>query len=299
LWADGRATAGRAAPGDHAHDARSWNELCRHGTDVVSISSVPPAGECADRGVAARIYVGTAGWSLPRAFAARCGGAGTHLERYSRQFRCVEINSSFYRPHAPATYARWRSTTPADFRFAVKAPRTITHELRLRNAQSALVEFLDQVGALQEKLGPILVQLPPSLQFDESVATEFFDALRTVHDGTVVCEPRHPTWFSPAATSVLEAHRIARVAADPARVPEASVPGGWAGFAYFRLHGSPRTYWSPYDIDAIAALTADLRKLAETVDSWCVFDNTASGSAAENASTMRDLLTSRASVAPE
>jgi len=84
-----------------------------------------------------RLFIGTAGWSIPRALAPQCGGPGTHLERYARRFAGTEINSSFYRPHAAATYAKWASRTPVGFQFAVKVPRHITHELALRRALGA------------------------------------------------------------------------------------------------------------------------------------------------------------------
>src|SRR4030095_13444977 len=129
------------------------------------------------------IRIGTAGWSIPRAAALRFESAGTHLERYSRVLRCAEINSSFHRPHAAATYAKWRDSTPPDFRFAVKMPRTITHELKLRDARDLVVAFLAQTDCLAEKRGPILVQLPPSLAFDTSVVTRFLDVVRKVYDG--------------------------------------------------------------------------------------------------------------------
>jgi uncharacterized protein YecE (DUF72 family) len=234
------------------------------------------------------IRVGTAGWSIPRASAFRFDSAGTHLERYSRVLRCVEINSSFYRPHARATYARWRASTPPDFRFAVKLPRTITHELKLRDAERPLVEFLNQTSGLEEKRGPVLVQLPPSLSFDADVVTLFLGVLRSVYDGPLVCEPRHPTWFSPSVAALLEGYRISRVAADPPKAPAADAPGGWRGLAYFRLHGSPRTYWSRYDASYISALAVTLRRLAAGAEAWCVFDNTATGSAIENALELRE-----------
>ena len=95
--------------------------------------------------------------------------------RYSRAFRCAEINSSFHRPHSTATYVKWRDSTPVDFRFAIKMPRTITHELELQDAREPFATFLAQTDGLAEKRGPILVQLPPSLLFDASVVTQFLD----------------------------------------------------------------------------------------------------------------------------
>jgi uncharacterized protein YecE (DUF72 family) len=227
--------------------------------------------------------VGTAGWSIPRAAAARFPSEGTQLERYSRVLRCAEINSSFHRPHAAATYARWRDSTPADFRFAVKAPRAITHDLKLRDAREPFVDFLAQTEGLAEKRGPLLVQLPPSLAFDAGVVGAFLDMVRASYEGPMVCEPRHATWFSADVASLLAAYRVARVAADPARVADAGEPGGWSGLTYFRLHGSPRTYWSRYDDAAIEMLAERLRQLAPDSEAWCIFDNTASGAAVENA----------------
>ena len=100
-----------------------------------------------------RSRIGTAGWSIPRAAATRFDSDGTHLQRYSRVVDCAEINSSFYRPHASATYAKWRDSTPPDFRFAVKVPRAITRELKLQDTRELLVAFLAQTDGLAEKGG--------------------------------------------------------------------------------------------------------------------------------------------------
>jgi uncharacterized protein YecE (DUF72 family) len=229
------------------------------------------------------IFVGTAGWSLPRAVAGEFTAEGTHLERYSRVFRAAEINSSFYKPHSRATYARWAALTPRGFRFAVKLPRRITHEDRLRRARPALLAFLAEVSGLGSRLGPLLIQLPGSLPFEPRLARSFFGTLRSVHAGAVVLEPRHPDWFSPRAEALLVEHRIGRVAADPARVPAAGRPGGWPGIVYFRLHGSPRMYWSVYEESQVAAWVSALRTVPRRTPAWCVFDNTASGGGAVNA----------------
>jgi len=240
--------------------------------------------------IVSAIYIGTAGWSIPRASAHRSDGGGTHLERYARAFRCAEINSSFHRPHAAATYAKWRDATPAEFRFGVKVPRFITHDLKLRRARRPFAAFLEQTDGLGAKRGPLLVQLPPSLSFDGRVASTFFDVARTAYDGPLVCEPRHPTWFAPKATMLLERFRIARVAADPPPAWQAHLPGGWRGLVYFRLHGSPRKYWSTYDADYLATLAVAIRDTPPAADVWCVFDNTASGAALENAWELQTLL---------
>jgi uncharacterized protein YecE (DUF72 family) len=232
-------------------------------------------------------FIGTAGWSIPRASAAHFAGDGTHLQRYARILGAAEINSSFHRPHAAATYQKWAESTAAAFRFAVKLPRTITHDQKLRQSRAPLGQFLEQSAGLGEKRGPLLVQLPPSLALEVRLVARFFGVLRELYDGPVVCEPRHASWFSQVAAALLVRHRVARVAADPPPAPGADQPGGWDGLIYYRLHGSPRKYWSRYPPEYIAAISAALGAVQASVETWCVFDNTASGAALENALELR------------
>src|SRR5919112_2152540 len=140
--------------------------------------------------------IGTAGWSIPKAHAAAFPAEGSHLERYASVFNAVEINSSFYRPHRTATYERWAASVPESFRFAVKVPKSITHELRLKDTDGLLDRFLSEVCGLGTKLGPLLVQLPPSLRFEDGVADTFLSGLRGRVEGHLVCEPRHTSWFT-------------------------------------------------------------------------------------------------------
>jgi uncharacterized protein YecE (DUF72 family) len=236
------------------------------------------------------IVIATAGWSIPRAGAAHFRGEGTHLQRYARVLRGAEIDSSFYREHAPTTYAHWASQTPRAFRFAVKLPRLITHERQLRAAHGPLQRFLDNVAGLGRRCGPLIVQLPPSLAFDARVARRFFVLLRELYDGPVVCEPRHASWFESRADALLGVMEIGRVAADPAVVPAAAVPGGWLGIHYYRLHGAPRKYWSDYGPQRLKEWARALQAVPRGTLAWCVFDNTAAGAAAANALQLRRLL---------
>ncbi|HEU5100962.1 MAG TPA: DUF72 domain-containing protein [Roseiflexaceae bacterium] len=229
------------------------------------------------------LHVGCAGWSIPREYAEQFPAKGTHLQRYAQRLPAVEINSSFYRPHRPETYARWADSVPERFAFAVKVPREITHVRRLREIAEPLDRFLSETQALGAKLGPLLVQLPPSLRFDAALAEAFWATLRARFGGGVVCEPRHASWFTDQAERVLVAAQVARVAADPAPVPQAAQPGGWPGLVYYRLHGSPEMYTSAYAGDELEALVRKLRAGAQDAPSWCIFDNTALGAATANA----------------
>ena len=235
-----------------------------------------------------RVRVGCAGWSIPAAHRTQFGPGDSVLARYATVFDSVEINSAFYRSHQRATYARWAASVPSGFRFSVKLPRTITHDARLRDCGALLDTFLEQCGGLGRKLGALLVQLPPSLAYDGRHAAAFFAMLRRRHDGPVACEPRHATWFAPAADALLQRHGIHRVAADPAPVPGAEVPGGDTGSTYWRLHGSPRIYYSEYGRDALGVLADALRSAGR--GTWCVFDNTAHGHAVGDALKLRALL---------
>jgi uncharacterized protein YecE (DUF72 family) len=203
------------------------------------------------------LRIGTAGWSIPKQFAA-VSPHGTHLVRYSQIFTCAEINSSFYRSHRLSTWEKWANSVPEDFRFSVKAPMTITHEAKLACTPAQLQNFLTDANALGGKLGPILFQLPPSSVFNPTVARTFFTMLRDLYSRNAIIEPRHATWFTPEVDNLLQSFRISRVVADPARVPQAAYAAGWGELIYCRLHGSPRIYYSSYPVTYLQSLAATI-----------------------------------------
>lgn len=238
-----------------------------------------------------RVRIGCAGWTLPGPEATLAFGEGGHLERYARIFDAVEVNSSFYRPHRPQTYARWAAAVPQGFRFAVKMPKTISHDHRLHGCIRDLDVFLGEVTQLGASLGVLLLQLPPNLAFERRTALAFFDALRRRHAGPVACEPRHPSWFSARVEAELRERGIARAAADPARVPRAAAAGGDHAVEYVRLHGSPRMYYDAYGSEALARIARRLARPSTRVrERWCIFDNTTLGHALTDALALRELL---------
>jgi len=227
--------------------------------------------------------IGCAGWSLHKDAAAAFPEEGSHLERYAQVFPAVEINSSFYRPHKPETYARWAASVPDDFRFSVKLPRAITHEARLRDADELLDRFVLETGELHGKLGCVLVQLPPRGVFDFDVAVDFLARLRTRFGCMLALEARHPTWFSDQASALLREHAVTRVIADP----PAGQPGPHVATtraAYIRLHGTPKVYYSSYPPEFLARVERRIEALRQDGgDVWCIFDNTAAFAAVPNA----------------
>lgn len=236
--------------------------------------------------------VGLASWSVVAANRHLLGPGDNALARYATRFDCVEINSSFYRSHQAATYERWAATVPAAFRFSVKLPQTITHELGLKRAREPLEQFLDEVSGLGKKLGGLLVQLSPSLAFDARSANAFFTLLRFRYAGPVALEPRHASWFETTRDAFYQRYHLARVAADPPKPAGAETPGGYTGqWRYFRWHGSPRMYYDAYDDARLRQLAQALRDAARgRRTAWCVFDNTAGGHALADAARLQTLL---------
>ena len=224
--------------------------------------------------------IGLAGWANPPAHKQQRDTSQSHLEYYAAHFPCVEINSSFYRHHRAATYTAWRDATPAAFRFAVKMPRSITHDAALEGADEEIDVFFSGVSALQPKLAVILVQLPPSFEFDAGVVRNFFASLPRLAGVHLACEPRHATWFTGVADSLLERAGVSRVASDPAKWPGGDGVGGDKRFQYFRWHGSPTMYYSSYTADQLEHFAG---LIDVGVPTWCMFDNTARYAAWDNA----------------
>lgn len=234
------------------------------------------------------IRVGTAGWGIPREVAEHFPSHGSALSRYGSVFSVAEVNSSFHRAHRLSTWERWRDAVPEGFRFSVKVPKLITHTHKLIDVAGLLDDFVAQAGVLGDKLAILLVQLPPKLGFEQATARTFFEQLAERSDAVIACEPRHPSWFTPAADALLQQLCVARAAADPAICEAAAVPGGWAGLAYWRLHGSPVIYRSSYR-DRIADYASKLQA-GPTHAVWCIFDNTAASAGAGDALAMLEHL---------
>ncbi|UHS59929.1 DUF72 domain-containing protein [Agrobacterium vaccinii] len=223
--------------------------------------------------------IATAAWSIPKKVASRFAAEGSGLARYASVFNGVEINSTFYRRHKSSTFVRWAEAVPDNFKFSVKIPKDITHTRAMKDIAEPLDTFLEDIASLGQKRGPLLYQLPPSLVFDAGQLDRTLQVMREADPGQIVIEVRHKSWASAEAKDLLKRYAIDRVLADPAPVWPAD------DFAepprYVRLHGKPKIYYSSYTGDEIESFSTLLAP-----NSWCVFDNTASGAAIENALTV-------------
>ncbi|GKT13170.1 DUF72 domain-containing protein [Acidovorax sp. SUPP2522] len=231
--------------------------------------------------MAAQIRIGVSGWRYAPwrgAFYPEDLVQAKELAFASHQFPAIELNGSFYALQRPSSYARWAADTPEGFVFTVKAPRYITHILRLREARAAVANFMASgLFALGAKLGPILWQLPPSLPFDAALLEEFLallphdtDAAATLAQareermhGRELLQPhrpwrlrhalevRHASYCTPECIDLLRHHRVALVVADTGgRWPE--LGDVTADFLYLRLHGAQQLYASGYSDAQIA-----------------------------------------------
>ncbi len=182
------------------------------------------------------IVVGTSGWSYShwrdRFYPPGLPAAGW-LEFYAQRFATVELNASFYRLPDIATFARWRERTPPDFTFAAKLSRYLTHVRRLREPAEAVARFMERAATLGDRLGPVLMQLPPTLVADPAALDATLAQFPP--DVMVAVELRHPSWWTDEVRALLESHRTALCWADRHGRP---VGPRWrtSDFGYLRLH---------------------------------------------------------------
>ncbi len=222
----------------------------------------------------ARYWVGTSGWSYAN-WQGRFYPPGLKrtdwLAHYAGQFRSVEINNSFYHLPRDAMLAGWVERTPVDFVFAVKAWRAITHYRRLRDCAEPLAVFLDRIGALGGKCGPVLFQLPPRWHADLDRLSDFLALLPA--DRRFAMEFRDPDWHRDEVYGLLRARNVAFCPFELADLTAPRVVT--ADFTYVRLHGRQARYRGAYDEAALADWSTWLaNNLAEGRDAYVYFDNT-------------------------
>jgi len=175
------------------------------------------------------------------------------------------------------TFAKWRDETPKHFRFSAKVPRSVTHFGKLQKNFEDLEEFFKRVGELGEKFYGALAQLPPSLAFDANVFETFLKEVRLHYKGKLFIEPRHKSWEG----ADFKHYGVLPVRSDPLFVDVKPLEP-----AYFRLHGSPKLYYSGYEENFLQDLALQLKQYKEAV---VVFNNTASGAAIQNALRLMEL----------
>lgn len=240
--------------------------------------------------MAAKILVGTSGYSYDHwrgLFYPEKLAKAKWLEFYATHFSTVELNNPFYRLPSEEAFTRWREASPADFVFALKVSRFITHIKRLKDSGEAVGTFITRAKILGGKLGPLLYQLPPSMHRDDEVLASFLSRLP---EGLKhVVEFRHPSWIEDGVFQILRKFNAGLCIFD---MPDFTCPVvATADFAYVRFHGSNALYSSSYTdkeladwADKLAGLAANLKEV------YIYFNNDVGSFAIDNARSIRSYL---------
>ena len=216
-------------------------------------------------------FIGTSGWyydhweglfypqKLPRS---------EWLEFYAGHFTTVEVNNSFYHLPSEKAVINWRYSSPDGFVFAVKVSRYVTHIKRLKDVEESLQNFISRVGFLQDKLGPLLFQLPPNMKRDDETLKNFLNIL-SLDKYFHVLEFRHESWLDDSVFGILRQHNVGLCVFD---APEFSCPLlATADFAYVRFHGSTGLYSSCYSDKELRTWLERISILGRSVASIFIF----------------------------
>lgn len=234
-----------------------------------------------------KVWIGTSGWSYehwkngvfyPEDWKEH------QLKYYQKFFDTVELNASFYHLPKKKTFENWRELVPENFIFAVKGSRYITHIKKLKEVEEPLNRLLDRARGLEDKLGPILFQFPPSWEIKLERLKKFLKLLP--EDQRFTFEFRHPSWFCPEVYQLLSQYNAALALADTPNYP--LVEEITTDFVYIRLHGHQQLYGSEYS-------QKELEKWAQKVNNWgretfVYFDNDAQGYAPKNAQELKEII---------
>jgi uncharacterized protein YecE (DUF72 family) len=181
------------------------------------------------------LYVGTSGYSYKEwkgTFYPKALPNTQMLRYYGERFRTVEINNTFYRMPEASALAAWACEVPAGFKFVLKAPQQITHRQRLKDAGGLVRSLLEAAGALKERRGPLLFQLPPNFKKDAPRLREFLALLPP--EPPAAFEFRHPSWFDEEVFGMLRDRQAALCVAEAENGLEVPFVAT-AGWGYLRL----------------------------------------------------------------
>jgi len=241
-------------------------------------------------GNAVKYYIGTSGWHYEDwrgLFYPEELAKSQWLKFYADHFATVELNNSFYRLPSEKAFISWRESTPMNFVFAVKVSRFITHIKRLRNVEAPLENFLARANLLQQKLGPLLYQLPPNMKRNNEILETFLSLLPKQYRH--VFEFRHESWIDDGVFDLLRRHNAGLCVFD---MPGFTCPlVATADFAYVRFHGSIGLYSSCYSDEELFDWAKEISNLGRNLETiYIYFNNDVEAYAVKNAQTLMHFL---------
>ena len=240
------------------------------------------------------IQIGISGWSYPDwkdIFYPRHIKQSDWLQFYAGAFSTTEINASFYHLPVQQTVLNWAGKVPAGFLFCPKMSRYLTHIKKLKDAEEPLARFFNVFGPIKQQLGPVLLQLPPSLRFDSGLAKDFFELLlHQYKDYDFALEARHDSWLAASAGRLLEEYDVAWVISQSG-VGFPYLEQVTARNIYFRFHGPGKLYASAYSDAMLESYAANFHRWhTRGHNLWIYFNNCYNGVAINNANTLKGLL---------
>ncbi len=212
------------------------------------------------------------------------------LEYYSKTYDTAEVNSSFYHLPRLKTVTNWIEKVPADFKFCPKISKYLTHIQKLKEPEEPLQRFFEVFEPVKKFLGPVLVQLPPSLKFEPQLVSHFFEILKKDYkDYHFAIEARHKTWLEQEATDLLKEYKIAWVISQSG-VGFPYLETITSSNIYLRFHGPGKLYSSSYSDEMLHDYAVKIKKWAKAGHTiWVYFNNTMNGVALENANTLKKM----------
>lgn len=205
------------------------------------------------------------------------------FEFYFQHFKTLELNVTFYRFPQLSVLQGWHKRSPDDFRFSVKAWRGITHYKKFNDTADFITRFYDTINnGLQEKLGPVLFQMPPRYDYTEERLERIINSLDSSFIN--VFEPRHESWWSEEVYRELGKHHIAFCGMSHPQLPDEVIHN--APNIYYRFHGAPLLYRSPYSNDFLQRVIDKVNADTSAQAAWCYFNNDFEATAVENAKRM-------------
>ena len=206
------------------------------------------------------------------------------FDYYSQHFQTLELNVTFYRFPQLSFLENWYQSSPTDFRFAVKAPRLITHYKQFNQTEQLLADFYGTAQeGLREKLGPVLFQLPPRLAYSEERLHRILESLHP--EFANVLEFRHPSWWTGEVYQALARRGVSFCGQSHPLLPDELVAN--TSLLYYRLHGVPALYHSPYGANALQGLAAKVAAASHVQQAYLYFNNDIGGSAVADATWLR------------
>jgi len=242
-----------------------------------------------------KIHIGTSGWiysDWEGVFYPEDIPSSQKLKYYAQRFNTVEVNYSFYHLPRPSTYQKWFQETPSDFIFSVKVSRYITHIKRLKEIEKPWQVFIQNASELKEKLGPLLLQFPPSFKAEKEniKRLENFLKIAVKSEKRLAMEFRHLSWSRSEIYNLLKKYQVGWVIADSSRYPKTEK--ATTDFVYIRMHGPGALFASKYSQKDLEKLTQLIKKYYhQNKEVFVYFNNDFSGYALENALLLRDLCT--------